>query len=158
MREWVETLETPDDLLHRVYYSVLNESKDPHFTANSRAKRLKRNVDRAMPFAAIGVIVICLLCVVAVRAGWFGTKYVRTPDVILESDTPVSSAAESEVSHVTLTPEPTTSEDTREAVNMTLSIFVPSDSALTSTATRVCPQTVRCSCRKWQKRAHFRRM
>lgn len=69
LREWVETLETPDDLLHRVYYSVLNESKDPHFTANSRAKRLKRNVDRAMPFAAVGVIVICLLCVVAVRAG-----------------------------------------------------------------------------------------
>ena len=93
LREWVETLETPDDLLHRVYYSVLNESKDPHFTANSRAKRLKRNVDRAMPFAAVGVIVICLLCVVAVRAGWFGTKYVRTPDVILESDTPVSSAS-----------------------------------------------------------------
>lgn len=109
-----------------MYYSVLNESKDPHFTANSRAKRLKRNVDRAMPFAAVGVIVICLLCVVAVRAGWFGTKYVRTPDVILESDTPVSSAAESEVSHVTLTPEPTASEDTREAVNMSLSIFVPS--------------------------------
>ena len=155
LREWVETLETPDDLLHRVYYSVLNESKDPHFTANSRAKRLKRNVDRAMPFAAVGVIVICLLCVVAVRAGWFGTKYVRTPDVILESDTPVSSAAESEVSHVTLTPEPTASEDTpvssaaksevshvtltpeptasedtREAVNMSLSIFVPSDSGL----------------------------
>ena len=123
-------LETPDDLLHRVYYSVLNESKDPHFTANSRAKRLKRNVDRAMPFAAVGVIVICLLCVVAVRAGWFGTKYVRTPDVILESDTPISSAAESEVSHVTLTPEPTASEDTREAVNMSLSIFVPSDSGL----------------------------
>ena len=48
LREWVETLETPDDLLHRVYYSVLNESKDPHFTANSRAKRLKRNVDRAL--------------------------------------------------------------------------------------------------------------
>ena len=130
LREWVETLETPDDLLHRVYYSVLNESKDPHFTANSRAKRLKRNIDRAMPFAAVGVIVICLLCVVAVRAGWFGTKYVRTPDVILESDTPVSSAAESEVSHVTLTPEPTASEDTREAVNMSLSIFVPSDSGL----------------------------
>lgn len=130
LREWVETLETPDDLLHRVYYSVLNESKDPHFTANSRAKRLKRNVDRAMPSAAVGVIVICLLCVVAVRAGWFGTKYVRTPDVILESDTPVSSAAESEVSHVTLTPEPTASEDTREAVNMSLSIFVPSDSGL----------------------------
>lgn len=83
-----------------------------------------------MPFAAVGVIVICLLCVVAVRAGWFGTKYVRTPDVILESDTPVSSAAESEVSHVTLTPEPTASEDTREAVNMSLSIFVPSDSGL----------------------------
>lgn len=62
--------------------------------------------------------------------GWFGTKYVRTPDVILESDTPVSSAAESEVSHVTLTPEPTASEDTREAVNMSLSIFVPSDSGL----------------------------
>ena len=130
LREWVETLETPDDLLHRVYYSVLNESKDPHFTANSRAKRLKRNIDRAMPFAAVGVIVICLLCVVAVRAGWFGTKYVRTPDVVLESDTPVSSAAESEVSHVTLTPEPTASEDTREAVNMSLSIFVPSDSGL----------------------------
>ena len=108
----------------------MNESKDPHFTANSRAKRLKRNVDRAMPFAAVGVIVICLLCVVAVRAGWFGTKYVRTPDVILESDTPVSSAAESEVSHATLTPEPTASEDTREAVNMSLSIFVPSDSGL----------------------------
>lgn len=50
--------------------------------------------------------------------------------MILESDTPVSSAAESEVSHVTLTPEPTASEDTREAVNMSLSIFVPSDSGL----------------------------
>ena len=137
LREWVETLETPDDLLHRVYYSVLNESKDPHFSANSRAKRLKRNVDRAMPFAAVGVIVICLLGVVAVRAGWFVTKYVRTPDVILESDTPVSSSAaegessaENEVSHVTLTPEPTASEDTREAINMSLSIFVPSDSGL----------------------------
>ena len=86
LREWVETLETPDDLLHRVYYSVLNESKDPHFTANSRAKRLKRNVDRAMPFAAVGVIVICLLCVVAVRAGWFGTKYVRTLSIFVPSD------------------------------------------------------------------------
>lgn len=136
LREWIETMETPDDLLHRVYYAVLNESKDPHFSANSRAKKLKRNLDRAMPFTAAGIIAVCLLCVVAVRAGWFGTKYVRTPDVILESDTPVSSStggessAESEVSHVTLTPEPESSEDTREAVNMSLSIYVPSDSGL----------------------------
>ena len=130
LREWVEALETPDDLLHRVYYSVLNESKDPHFTANSRAKRLKRNVDRAMPFAAVGVIVICLLCVVAVRAGWFGTKIrahagrdfrKRHAGLVRRGKRSEPRDADS---------EPTASEDTREAVNMSLSIFVPSDSGL----------------------------
>ena len=133
MREWIQTIVMPDDMRSRVQYTILNQSKDKHFGVNSRAKSFKRGLDRAIPYIALGIVVVCALSVVAVRAGWFGTPYVRTPDVILEENTPVSSAPDgalSEESHAA-TPAPESSADeSRAAAVLDVPVFVPSDSGL----------------------------
>ena len=79
IKEWIQTVYMPDDIRTRVYYNITAAVKDKHFNINSRAKALKRNVDRAMPYVALGVICFCLLAVAAVRGGWLGVDYVRTP-------------------------------------------------------------------------------
>ena len=133
MREWIQTIVMPDDMRSRVQYTILNQIKDKHFGVNSRAKSFKRGLDRAIPYIALGIIVVCALSVVAVRAGWFGTPYVRTPDVILEENTPASSApdgASSAESHAA-TPVPESSADEpRAAAVLDVPVFVPSDSGL----------------------------
>ena len=133
MREWIQTIVMPDDMRSRVQYTILNQIKDKHFGVNSRAKSFKRGLDRAIPYIALGIIVVCALSVVAVRAGWFGTPYVRTPDVILEENTPASSApdgASSAESHAA-TPVPESSADeSRAAAVLDVPVFVPSDSGL----------------------------
>lgn len=133
MREWIQTIVMPDDMRSRVQYTILNQIKDKHFGVNRRAKSFKRGLDRAIPYVALGIIVVCVLSVVAVRAGWFGTPYVRTPDVILEENTPASAApdsASSTESHAA-TPAPESSADeSRAAAVLDVPVFVPSDSGL----------------------------
>ncbi|MGN0478003.1 MAG: sigma-70 family RNA polymerase sigma factor [Hominenteromicrobium sp.] len=131
MREWIQTIVMPDDMRSRVQYAILNQIKDKHFGVNSRAKSLKRGLDRAIPYIALGVIVIGVFSVVAVRAGWFGTPYVRTPDVTLVEDTPASESSGSTESHAA-TPVPESSADeSRTAAILDVSVFVPSESGLT---------------------------
>lgn len=157
LREWVETIETPDDLLGRVQYAILNAMKDKHFGVDSSAQNFKRRLDRSIPYIALGVIAVCVVCVVAVRAGWFGMPYVRTPEYLdpdgtssaaggenasgsgTESGAPddASSGAEGsaggdtgEESHAaTPTPPPVDSSGT--AAVLDVPVFVPSDSGLT---------------------------
>ena len=134
LRDWIQTIEMPDDMRSRVQYAILNQIKDKHFGTNSRAKALKRGLDRAIPYVALGILVVCALSVVAVRAGWFGTPYVRTPDVIAEADTPVSASsdgAESAESHAGTPVPQATPETSRATAMLDIPVFVPSDSGLT---------------------------
>ena len=92
---------------------------------NSRAKILKRSMDRAMPYVALGVICFGLLAVAAVRFGWLGVEYVRTPANIDTAGTgAVSSTADSA--------ETSSGKNTQEgeAVTMSLSYFVPDGDTL----------------------------
>ena len=124
LREWIQTIYMPDDMRSRIWYNIQNSVKDKHFGVNSRAQSLKRNVDRAMPYIALGVICFGLLAVAAVRFGWLGVEYVRTP---MDSDT-----AGSETSVVSSTTETESAANTEEgeAVTMTLSYFVPDGEGL----------------------------
>ena len=113
LREWIQTIYMPDDIRSRIQYNILQETKDKHFTVNSRAKELKRSVDRAAPYAALGVVCFGLLAVAIVRFGWLGTEYVRTP---MQEDT--GSA---------VTTDKTNTENKQEgtAATLSLSYFVP---------------------------------
>lgn len=125
LREWIQTIFLPDDMRSRIQYNIQNTIKDKHFGVNSRAKALKRNVDRAMPYVALGVVCFGLLAVAAVRFGWLGVEYVRTPS---DSDT-VSTGTISSSSN---SAETSSGDNTQEgeAVTMSLSYFVPDGDSL----------------------------
>lgn len=136
MREWIQTITMPDDMRGRVQYAILNEARDKHFGINSKAKSFKRRLDRSIPFIALGVVAVCALCVAAVRGGWFGTPYVRTPDVLPVSGAPVSSSTDGssafEAESHAATPVPELSgEESGVAAVLDVPVYVPSDSGLT---------------------------
>ena len=119
LREWIQTIYMPDDIRSRIQYNILQEAKDKHFAINSRAKALKRGMDRAAPYAALGVVCFALLAVAVVRFGWLGTEYVRTP---MQEDTANSNT----VSHAVSTDKNTAGhKQDGTAATLSLSYFVP---------------------------------
>ena len=119
LREWIQTIYMPDDIRSRIQYNILQETKDKHFTVNSRAKELKRGVDRAAPYAALGIVCFGLLAVAIVRFGLLGNEYVRTP---MQEDT---GSANTTTSAVTTDKTNTENKQDGTAATLSLSYFVP---------------------------------
>lgn len=124
LREWIQTIYLPDDIRSRIQYNILQETKDKHFAVNSRAKELKRSVDRAAPYAALGVVCFGLLAVAIVRFGWLGTEYVRTP---MQEDTSSTNTASSAV---TTDKSHTENNQDGAAATLSLSFFVPNGDSM----------------------------
>ena len=119
LREWIQTIYLPDDIRSRIQYNILQEAKDKHFALNSRTKDLKRGIDRAMPYAGLGVVCFALLAVATVRFGWLGVDYVRTP---MQNDTDRPGVVSSEAAT-----EQESNKNTQDgtAATLSLSYFVP---------------------------------
>lgn len=124
VREWIQTIYMPDDIRSRLYYNIINTAKDKHFGINSRAQSLKRNVDRAIPYVALGVICFGVLAVAAVRFGWLGVEYVRTP----MTDDTASGAVSSAVSDSTASTSSAAVDG--DSVKLSLSYYVPDGDGL----------------------------
>lgn len=118
--EWIQTVYMPDDIRSRIQYNIHRETEDKHFAVNSRAKAFKRSMDRAAPYAALGVVCFGIFAVAAVRFGWLGVEYVRTPKNSDLSQTTTSSGSST-------TPENSTVSTTQDgdAATLTLAYFVP---------------------------------
>lgn len=126
LKEWIQTIFLPDDIRSRIQYNIQNTMKDKHFGINSRAAAFKRGMDRAVPYVALGVVCFGLLAVAAVRFGWLGVEYVRTPmnddasAVSTETGTAESSGTETSVG-----------ESGSGAITASFSYFVPDEKGLT---------------------------
>lgn len=127
VREWIQTIQMPDDMRSRILYTILNEAKDKHFSINSKATAFKRRLDRAIPYVALGVIVVSVFCVAALRSGWLGVEYERTPDIVPGTEISAEEDENGE-SHVTL-PE-SSAESTATLAKLDVSIYVPDDFGL----------------------------
>ena len=92
---------------------------DKHFNINSRAKEFKRGFDRALPYMALGVVCFSIFAVVAVRSGWLGVEYVRTP---MNTDTSTSVSTNNTE---TVETSSTTANQDGNAATLKLSYFIP---------------------------------
>ena len=119
LNEWIQTIYMPDDIRSRIQYNMQTAAADKHFNINSRAKEFKRGFDRALPYMALGAVCFAIFAVVAVRSGWLGVEYVRTPMH------PDSSASVSTNKSETVETSSTTTKQDGDAATLKLSYFVP---------------------------------
>lgn len=119
LNEWVQTVYMPDDVRSRIQYNLRTTAADKHFNINSRATAFKRHFDRAIPYLGLGVICFGIFAVAAVRFGWLGVEYVRTPK---NTDTAVSTTQSQ--NETAQTSSATTTQDGEVAI-FSLSYFIP---------------------------------
>ena len=124
IREWLETVFLPDDFIHRILLDIRKAADDPHFSLQTGASSFKRKLNRAAPYVALGIIVLCLVSVIAVRMDWFGLRDEQTADPFAESSGSGEPAA---------TPEPTPEAELPQGdlAKLDTAVFIPNDAGLT---------------------------
>jgi len=77
LTEWIGTITFSEDMRYRVLHAIRTAAGDKHFTVNAYAAKLKRSVDRSLPYTALVLVLFCVFCVYVVRSGMFGYEYIR---------------------------------------------------------------------------------
>lgn len=122
--EWLETILMPDDFVHRILLSIRKAADNPHFSLQAGAASFKRNLHRAAPYIALGILVLCFVAAISVRMDWYGLGDGQASDPFVENSGGASSAAR---------PEPTPEADIPqgELAKLDAAVFVPNDTGLT---------------------------
>ena len=81
----LETLSPGEDTLDAAWEEFLSQRGQAGFSTRQRYRRARRAMDVAMPFLALGVVVICVVAFLGVEHGWFGPSSVPVQGTAQES-------------------------------------------------------------------------
>ncbi|MGI6255076.1 MAG: hypothetical protein ACOYJZ_05540 [Acutalibacter sp.] len=77
----LESLAPREGDLTRAWEEFQHQQSQPSFGARQRFRRMRRALDAAVPYLALGVVVLCAAAYFGVEYGWFGTAYTPTQPV-----------------------------------------------------------------------------
>ena len=81
----LETLSPGEETLDAAWEEFLSQRGQAGFSTRQRYRRARRAMDVAMPFLALGVVVICVVAFLGVEHGWFGPSSVPVQGTAQES-------------------------------------------------------------------------
>lgn len=77
----LEALSPGQDALLPVWEEFLSQRGQTGFAARQRYRRVRRTMDAAMPYLALGVVAVCAVAFLGVEYGWFGAPYIPTQPI-----------------------------------------------------------------------------
>lgn len=77
----LEALAPGPENLERVWQEFLDQQGRGGFAARQRCRRVRRFLDAAMPYLALGVVAVCAAAYLGVEYGWFGAPYTPTQPI-----------------------------------------------------------------------------
>lgn len=77
----LEPLAPGEGDLARAWEEFQHQQSQPSFGARQRYRRIRRAVDTAVPYLALGVVALCVMAYFGVEYGWFGATYTPTQPV-----------------------------------------------------------------------------